>query len=790
MLKETCYHCGLDCPDKQYQIAEKCFCCNGCKTVYEILNQNELGCYYDFEQNPGTIPTEIKGKYNYLDTKEIAEKLLEFNDDETSVVSFYTPNMHCSSCIWVLENLSKLHNGIVASSVNFPQKKIRITFKNEKITLKSVVELISSIGYEPYISLEDADSGKHKSNKTLIYQIAIAGFAFGNVMLLSFPEYFQDDGFWLDKYKHLFRFLMFAFSVPVVVYSAKDYFISAYKGIKHKMLNIDVPIVLGISVLFIRSTIEIAFDLGQGFFDSLTGLVFFLLLGRIFQQRTYSYLSFERDYKSYFPIAVTKIDRDGREKSVEVFKIKEGDRLLIRNEELIPVDGILINGNANIDYSFVTGESVPVSKKSGDKLFAGGKQLSGAIEMDVMQSVQQSYLTQLWSNDAFSKDTNSGIKNLVDILSKYFTYIILAIALLAGVYWFFTEKSLVFHVVSSVLIIACPCALALSSPFALGNMLRIFGKRKFYLKNAEGIEQAAKIDTIIFDKTGTITTNKDTNIIFEGEKLSVDEEQGIRNLIRSSNHPLNRMLYAFLPNSEELTVTNFKEVLGKGIQGEIDEISYILGSASFLKATATSKNETTIYISIAGEVKGKYIFKNSYRKGLDTVFKTLSKMYNLIILSGDNEGEKEYLQKVLPKGTEFAFNQKPEDKLEFIKQKQVEGKQVLMIGDGLNDAGALAQSNFGIAISENTNVFSPACDAIFDASQFKELPLFLKLTKQTITIIKASFVLSFLYNIIGMYFAVTGQLSPIIAAILMPLSSISVVVFVTVLTNYMSRKLY
>jgi len=787
MAKETCYHCGLDCPNKNLHIEDKYFCCNGCKTVYEILNQNELGCYYDFEQNPGTIPTEIKGKFNYLDNLDIAEKLLEFNDGETSVVSFYAPSMHCSSCIWVLENLSKLHSGIVASSVNFPKKEIRITFKNEKTTLKKVVELITSIGYEPYISLEDAESGKHKSDKTLIYQIAIAGFSFGNVMLLSFPEYFQDNGFWLDKYKFLFRILMFLFSVPVLVYSAKDYFISAYKGLKHKMLNIDVPIVMGILVLFIRSTIEIAFDLGAGFFDSLTGLVFFLLLGRVFQQKTYNYLSFERDYKSYFPIAVTKIEK-GNESSIEVFKIKKGDRLLIRNEELIPVDGILISGNANIDYSFVTGESVPVSKKSGDKLFAGGKQLSGAIEMDVLQSVQQSYLTQLWSNDAFKKEGENGIKNLIDSLSKYFTYVILMIAFLAGVYWFFNDQSLIFHVVSSVLIIACPCALALSAPFALGNMLRIFGRRKFYLKNADGIEQAAKIDTVIFDKTGTITTNKNATIIFEGEDLSDKEKQCIRNLIRSSNHPLNRMLYDSLPLSKEMETSDFKETLGKGIQGEIDKEQYILGSASFLGVKKKTINETSIYVSINGQVKGRFIFKNSYRKGLKDVFNSLSTDYDLVILSGDNKGEQAFLETILPKGTVYAFNQKPEDKLEFIKKLQNTGKHVLMIGDGLNDAGALAQSNFGIAISENTNVFSPACDAILDAKKFSSLPKFLNLTKKTLRIIKASFVLSFLYNIIGMYFAVRGELSPIIAAILMPLSSISVVVFVTLLTNIIARK--
>ena len=402
MSVNNCYHCGADCGKKPIEFNNKYFCCNGCKTVYEILNSNELTCYYDLETTPGTIPSDIKGKYNYLENEEIIEKLLEFNDTETSVVEFYIPNIHCSSCIWVLENLSKLNKGVTISMVNFPKKLLRITFKNKRTNLKELVELITSIGYEPYISLEDADSKTNSVDKTLIYQVSIAAFAFGNIMLLSFPEYFEVDEFWLEKYKHLFRLLMFTMALPVVFYSAKDYFISAYKGLKHKMLNIDVPIALGISVLFIRSSIEIFLDIGSGFFDSLSGLVFFLLLGKFFQQKTYNFLSFERDYKSYFPIAVSLILND-KETNIQVKDIKKGDRLLIRNEELIPVDGILINGNAAIDYSFVTGESVPVIKNSGDKLFAGGKQTAGAIEMEVISSIEQSYLTQLWSNDVFNK---------------------------------------------------------------------------------------------------------------------------------------------------------------------------------------------------------------------------------------------------------------------------------------------------------------------------------------------------------------------------------------------------
>ncbi|MDF1517937.1 MAG: heavy metal translocating P-type ATPase metal-binding domain-containing protein [Lutibacter sp.] len=788
MTLNNCYHCGAPNGKSPQTFDEKQFCCNGCKTVYEILSTNELGCYYDLQSTPGTIPSDIKGKFNYLENDDIIEKLLEFNDTETSVVEFFIPSIHCSSCIWILENLTKLNSGVSTSMVNFPKKTVRITFKNTKTNLKQLAELMTSIGYEPYISLDDAEAKKNKVDKTLIYQVSIAAFCFGNIMLLSFPEYFDADEFWLEKYKHLFRWLMFAMALPVVFYSAKNYFISAYKGLSHKILNIDVPIALGIAVLFIRSTIEITFDIGTGFFDSLSGLVFFLLLGKFFQQKTYNFLSFERDYKSYFPIAVTKL-ADGIEKNIPVKDIEKRDRLLIRNQELIPVDGILINGNASIDYSFVTGESLPVTKQSGDKLFAGGKQTAGAIEMEVINTISQSYLTQLWSNDIFNKKTDHTIKNITDTISKLFTINVLIISFLAGIFWYFYNASMVFNVVTAVLIIACPCALALSAPFAIGNILRIFGYHKFYLKNADTVENLAKIDTIIFDKTGTITSTDKSHLIYRGETVSLSEIRAIKTVLRASNHPLSRSLYEYL-QVEILTdkPTFFEEHLGKGIHAIINNVNIKLGSASFVGATSYEANETSIHIAIENQFKGSYIFKNSYREGTKDVFEVLSKKYKLVILSGDNDGEKAYLEKFLPKNILFQFNQKPENKLEFIKELQQNGEKVMMVGDGLNDAGALAQSNVGIVISENVNVFSPACDGILDAKFFNNLPKLLTISNKTITIIKTSFVLAFCYNVIGMYFALTGALTPIVAAILMPVSSISIVVFVTIMTNIVSKK--
>lgn len=788
MSTQNCFHCGLGIVKKdEIVFDEKSFCCNGCKTVYEIFSLNGLTEYYNFENAPGATPQNIKGKYDFLDNEAIVNRLLDFQEDITHIITLYIPHIHCSSCIWILENLHKLQPGISSSQVNFPEKKVRIIFNPEKTSVKQIVHLLNSIGYEPYISLDNYENKVKSVSRDLIYKAGIAFFCFGNVMLLSFPEYFEVEEYWLDNYKGFFRWLIFALSLPSFLYSASGYYISAYKSLKSGMLNIDIPIALGLIVMFVRSTVDIIFGYGQGFFDSLTGLVFFMLLGKLFQQKTYNFLSFERDFKSYFPIAVTKILPDRTEVSVPVYDVAKGDRLLIRNQELIPVDGILISESMDIDYSFVTGEAMPITKVSGDKIYAGGRQTGRVVEMEVLSSVSQSYLTQLWSNEVFAKKEDRNYKTITDTISRYFTPLLLLIAFVSFSYWIFIDTNTAFNVFTAVLIVACPCALALSAPFTLGNVLRIMGNRKLYLKNATVIEQMAKIDTIVFDKTGTITTNKQSEITYEGDYIDAKERAFIKSLLRGSNHPLSRRLYDFLPIAGLLPVYDFEEITGKGIQGTINGFFIKIGSASFVGHYQESSKQTNVHISINRNYLGKYVFDNQYREGLSQLFENLKSNYELKILSGDNEGEREILQQILPEGTTFIFNQKPEQKLAYIEQLQLQGKNVMMVGDGLNDAGALAQSNVGISISENVNVFSPACDGILDASQFKKLDYFMKLSKNTIKTIKMSFTLSLLYNVVGLSFAVTGKLLPLTAAIIMPLSTITIIGFVTIMSNYYAK---
>ncbi|MCK0131539.1 heavy metal translocating P-type ATPase metal-binding domain-containing protein [Flavobacteriaceae bacterium F08102] len=787
MTGESCFHCGNPCDSNPIRYNDKFFCCQGCKVVYDILQDNDLTTYYELSSSPGKRPDTAQTNFNYLDNKEIFEKLLDFQDESTSIITLYIPHIHCSSCIWVLENLHQLAPAVSATQVNFPKKELQVTFRHNELSLRALVELLARIGYEPYISLDDEQKKPVSINRTLWLKMGVAGFAFGNIMMLSFPEYFESDEYWLNQYTPLFRMLIFLTSLPVVFYAANDYIISAYKGLRKSILNIDVPIVLGIFVLFFKSTYEVFIKNEPGYFDSLAGFVFFLLLGRIFQQRTYQFLSFERDYKSYFPLAVTRILDNEQEESVLIKELKKNDRILIRHQELIPVDAVLSKGVGLIDYSFVTGESIPVSKMIGDKVYAGGKQVGGAVELVVVKTVSQSYLSQLWNNDVFKKDKVSDIKNLTDAISKRFTMIVLAIAFLAGIFWYFKDSTMVATVVTSVLIVACPCALALSAPFALGNMLRIYGRRKMYLKSAEVVENLAHIDTVIFDKTGTLTT-QETEIYYEGKPMTPAELNGVKGLLHSSNHPLSRMLYTYLDTSKVDSIDEFEEVLGSGLQGRWKGVNIRLGSASFVGVEPTGSLKTQLYVAINNQVKGCYTFQSEYRKNLKDTFNALAKNYRIGVLSGDNEGSLGYLKTILPKETAFVFNQKPEDKLNYIKELQEKGLKVLMIGDGLNDAGALAQSDVGFAMAENVNVFSPASDGIIDAESFQKIPAMLNQAKRTLRIVKISFVLSLAYNLIGMGFALTGNLSPIVSAILMPLSSISIVIFVTLATYWIARK--
>ncbi|MGB4938017.1 MAG: heavy metal translocating P-type ATPase metal-binding domain-containing protein, partial [Ferruginibacter sp.] len=720
-ISTTCFHCGDLCDDDTIAVEDHPFCCAGCKQVYLLLNENNLCNYYDLDKSPGL---KAKGKflterYAYLEDEATIRQLIQFQSEEQINVTFSIPQMHCSSCIYLLENLHRIEPGVKKSQVNFQQKEVFIVFNPQETNLRKVVELLAFIGYEPYISLNDTGTKtKSTANRRQIYKIGVAGFCFSNIMMLSFPEYFSAGNIGVAGLKETFSWIIFGLSLPVLFFSASDIFISAGKGLRQRFLNIDTPIALAIIVTFARSYYEIIGGQGAGYLDSGSGIVFFMLIGRWFKNKTYDSFSFDRDYRSYFPLGVTIIE-NGEEKNIPITQLQKFNRVIIRNEEMIPADAVLMKGKANIDYSFVSGEHASVEKKKGELIYAGGKQIGSAIELEIIREVSQSYITQLWNNDIFVNKKNED-RSFIHPWSRYFTLVLLSVAIATAIYWAVFDHSQLWPAVTAVLIVACPCSLLLSATFTYGNMLRIFGRNKLYLKNASVIESLAKIDSIVFDKTGTITQTNMAVIQYEGLPLSSHEMAVIKTAARQSSHPLSKIIASSVNDMPEklLTIDQFKEYTGRGLDAVVQGISVKMGSADFIGSDnemITPDTGTSVHVVLDNIQVGKFAVQNQYRPGIAEMIGHVKKQgKNLFVLSGDNASERSNLAEIFGANTQLHFNQTPQQKLDFIKEQQQKGNQVLMLGDGLNDAGALMQSQVGIAVSDNSAQFSPASDAILD----------------------------------------------------------------------------
>lgn len=790
-----CFHCGDACEAGVIQQDERDFCCEGCRTVYTLLRDNGLDGYYRINPAAGVSrKNQSAERYAWLDDPDVEQRLLEFSEGRHGRIRLHLPQIHCASCIWLLENLPKLHPGFLNSHVNFPKREASIVYDRDAISLRQAVETLAAIGYPPDIKLDRIAERKTRTPETKLYlQLGIAGFSFGNIMLLSFPEYLGMeawDGGHLPFYINLFNILL---ATPVLFYSSQDYFKSAWAGIKYRDWNIDIPIALGMVTLYVRSLYEIATDLGPGYLDSLAGLAFFLLTGKWFQRRTYQQLSFDRDYKSYFPVAAQRLDAKGEEQSVTLDKLAPGDEVIIRHSELIPADARLVSGRANIDYSFVTGEAEPVAKQPGERLFAGGRQEGEAIRVLLERRVDQSYLTRLWEESDLRGEADSSASGIAKRVGRYFTGSILTVGVVSLAYWWPQDPTLAINAFTAVLIIACPCALALAVPFTLGNAMRLLGRVGAYLKNTEAIERMASVDAIVFDKTGTLTAHREPQVAPLGQTPDSPTRAALLALARQSAHPMSQAIAQWLRRQGAdgaAVIEGFEEQTGKGIAAVVDGRPLHIGSRSWARVTeAELAGEAEVFWRWGNGQYGGFAVRQAYREGLDAVLSQLAEVGELHLLSGDNEREARHLQPLFPAGAQLRFRQSPHDKLAFIRQLSENGKKVLMIGDGLNDAGALRRADVGLVITETANNFTPASDAIFEGARFNRLPDLLRFARGSVRLVYFAFFLALLYNVVGLSFAVRGALSPVVAAILMPLSSITIVAFGVAASTILFRKL-
>lgn len=855
--RPACFHCGEPCLDPRLVQDDKPFCCQGCLVVHDLLTASGLGHFYDLNARPGVrIRRATKQEQHaHLDDPALQERLLDFTDGRISRVTLSVPQIHCVACVWLLENLFQLHPGIGRSQVNFTKREVAITFAPAKLKLSELVALLASIGYEPQLTLGELEPRKRSPARQRQYlQVGVAGFAFGNIMLFSIPQYFGLDSFSGPLLRVLFGYLSLALALPVLVYSAADYWRSALLSVRQRVLTLDVPIAAGLGALYLQSAFEIVSGRGEGYLDSLAGLVFFLLCGKFFQQMTHDRLAFDRDYKCFFPLSVVRLSAAGEE-SIALSNLRVGDRLRVRHGELVPADARLLRGAALVDYSFVTGESEAVAKEPGAYLYAGGKQAGEAIEVEIVKPVSQSYLTSLWDHETFRKERDHSLNTLTNRYSRRFTRIVLAVALGAGLFWWASASwTRALRAFTSVLIVACPCALALAAPFTLGTAQRALARRQIFLKNALVLERLAQVDTIVFDKTGTLTAAAN-EVTFEavGESeagltgaldgaepgrtsnaqrptpnieraalevgrstsdvrgsarserggdqgLTAEEAGWVASLAGHSTHPHAVCIAEWCARrAQPALVQSFHEMPGAGIEGVADGHAIWLGSRSWLAsrgiefpnadgAPQAAATGSEVWLAIAGRLRGAFRLAPALRPDADNLLGRLGGEYEVALLSGDNARALDQFRLLLGEEAQLRFNQPPLAKLEFVRQRQEAGQTVMMVGDGLNDAGALRQSDVGVAVVERVGAFSPASDVILAGARVPQLGAVLRLARQAVQIVRVSFGISAAYNLVGVSIAAAGFLSPAICAILMPLSSFTVVAFACGATDWAARR--
>jgi Cu+-exporting ATPase len=794
----TCLHCGEPCGRDARVSPQGSFCCRGCESIFAILEAHDLRSFYTSDAAPGLSQKGAgdrdPGRFAVLDDPEVASRLIDFNNGRLARVTLSIPAIHCASCVWLLEQLWRFDPGVTRAEVDLMRRAVRVEFRPDATSLRSIAEQVSSLGYEPALTPGEGRADVPAAARRLYLQLGVAGFAFGNIMLFSIPRY--ANGAPLEGgFQRLFDALNILFALPVLLFSASDYFRTAWHAVRTRTMALEVPVALGLAVLFGRSVVDMAMARGEGFMDSFAGLVFFLLIGRLFQQRVFDRVAFDRTFRSFLPLSV-QVERESGLSPTPIDRLRPGDRIVVRPQEVVPADAILLDERAEVDYAFITGEQTPVPLRFGETVRAGGRVLDRSIRLRVLREPSHSQLARFWSNQVFVTPKTYWLVDAAARFGQWFTVGAVALAASGFIAWW-PDASASLSVATAVLIIACPCALTLAAPITLGTAMGVLGTRGLYLKHPAVALDLSRVDTVVFDKTGTLTAGGRPAVEHDG--LSHRGLTMVRRLAAESVHPISRAIAAGILDGDQPDTAaratrvprpqSVREVPGQGLCGTVAGQPVAIGTASFVEAetgaSIASPNDV-VYVA-AGEERGWIRVAAAARPGIEQTAQALSIGHQICLLSGDHSGERDRWAPTF--GRRMHFRQSPDDKLAFIRGAKDAGRRVLMVGDGLNDAGALAAADVGIAVSDETACMAPACDAVISGHRLAALPAFLAYARRARHVIVACLAVSMVYNAVGLTLAMAGALTPLVAAIFMPVSSLTIIAMGAGLMRWSGRRM-
>ena len=800
MIKIECNHCHLSF-DEKIMIKENDlnFCCGGCQSVYHILKSENLDSFYEKLGNK-TIKAPLQVSNDDLskfDSENFLNSYTTITKDGFVQIDLILEGIHCAACVWLNEKVLYDTKGVIEANINFTTNKARVVFNSDILKLSDIIKKIRSVGYNAYAydsSIADKEASKAKQD--YFVRIMVAVVCTMNIMMLSVAKY---TGFFTGmsiEVKNMIHLAEFILATPVLFFSGFVFYKGAYFGLKNRIVNMDLLVSSGATMTYVYSLFVLFGAKGESYFDSVAMIITFVLVGKYLEViGKKSAIDTLDKIKSTLPLEAIVV-KDGKKETKALNLVQVGDFIELKIGEKVPVDGKIISGNASFDESSLTGESIPVYKKTGDNIFSGTVILDSTILFEVVKDFKNSTFSSIVTLLEDSLNSKPKIQTLANKISRRFSLIILSIAFITFLVWYYFGLDLGFYfegvnqfersfiTAISVVVIACPCALALATPMASLVGISELAKKSLLFKEAKFIETIANATTVVFDKTGTLTKGElEVSFVefFNKDERSINL---LYSLLDSSNHPVSIAVKRYIKENFEVSnvsLEDIKNIEAKGLSARYENIEILGGNEALLKEFDVKINihlnsKFTQYLfCIDKKIVANFELKDELKDDAKELIEYLKEQnIESIMLTGDNNFVASSIAKEL-EISNYKANLTPKDKADFIKDLKNSGKTVVMVGDGVNDSVALASSDVAIAMGNSADVSMMVSDVVMLNSKLKSLKDAFIISKKTYKHIKQNLAFSLIYNTITIPIAAAGFIIPLFAALSMSLSSLVVV---------------
>jgi len=791
MSQVKCTHCNLEF-NKDMMIKEfdenrdLYFCCKGCQGVYHLLNSEGLGSFYnklgDVELQPANINNNDLEKFNLDGFKK---KYIKELDNELFEINLIIEGIHCSACVWLNEKVLHKRDGVFEATINYTNNKAKVIWDNDIIKLSEIIETIQSIGYNayPYDSTLQEDRAI-KTKKDYYSRILVAVFGSMNIMWIAIAHYAGYFTGMQQSFKDILNVAEFILATPVLFYSGWIFFKGSYYGYKNKVVNMDTLVVSGAVSAYIYSIYAMTTQRGEVYFDSVVMIITFVLVGKYLEVLSKKSAVDTLDtIMGTTPTEVTVI-KDEIKNLVSVENINIDDIIELKAGEKIVIDGIVIKGGASFDESSLTGESEPIYKTEGDNILSGSICLDSMVRYQATHDSSNSLLTSIVNllEDSITKKPK--IEQLANTVSGYFSTTILIIAILTFIGWYFIngsfETALIVSI--SVIVIACPCALGLATPMSTLVGISLSAKNNILFKEATFLETMAKSNILALDKTGTITEGRPSVVSADIKEFNINI---LYSLVSTSNHPISKGIASYLnenyDNLSLLNIDNIKSIEAKGVSADYNQQIILGGNLSFIKENGINiklnlNTQNSIFLfSIDNKIMASFELTDTIKDGAKETISNIKKLgIEVVMLTGDHQNSANRVAKEVGIDKVYA-TLLPQDKSAKIEEFHKNGDIVVMVGDGINDTIALAQSDIAIAMGNGADIAINVSDVVLIDDKIDSIYQAYKISKRTFRAVKENLSFSILYNLIAVPLAVLGFVNPLISALSMSLSSLIVV---------------